>query len=141
VQSPQAGTAVIEGIVTRGRTEQPSWASALLSWETTDRIPRTKTDAKDSYFFRASSRDLRYRNAGSGRCLGPNPSSGATVRLMVSDQQRVGHNNFDAGGFRMRIRILGENREPLAEITLEILRLAFRLARTTGVAAPRLEIA
>jgi hypothetical protein len=41
----------------------------------------------------------------------------------------------------MRIRILGENREPLAEITLEILRLAFRLARTTGVAAPRLEIA
>jgi hypothetical protein len=115
------GTASIEGIVTRAGTSQPIENARVTVWA--DRGPdfRATTDANGNFVVSNMPAGIFNIEVQAEGYL-PNPSSNMIVRLGLSDRQRLRHDVVLSDASSISGRIVDEDREPLAGISIEILR-------------------
>jgi hypothetical protein len=115
------GTAAIEGIVTRAGTSQPI-ENARVMVSSNQGSYLTMTDRNGHYLVSNMPVGTFYIEVEAEGYLNYPPKSGIRVRLSLSDRQRLRHDAALSAFSSIGGRIVDVNREPLAEIDVEILR-------------------
>lgn len=122
VQDPApTGTASIEGVVTRAGTSQPIQNARVAIWG--DRGPDFQATTDGNGHFVVSNMPAGIFNIevlAAGYL--PHPSMNIVVRLGLSDRQRLRHDVVLSAVSSISGRIVDDNREPLAGISVEVLR-------------------
>jgi len=125
-QDPQVGTGAIEGSVTRAGSAQPIQGARVAIWGDKGPDFETRTDANGHYALSGiPTGPFNMEVKADGYLSSPDPSTGKTVRITISDGQLARHDVTMTSVGKLAGKILGENREPQSGIAVEILQLRF----------------
>jgi hypothetical protein len=124
LQAPRAVTGVIEGTITRANSTRPVEGARVAVWGDHGPDFKTTTDANGNYTvgdLPAGVYNMEVQAP--GYLAVPNPWANQKVRLTVGDQKRVRYDVALAATAVVRGRILDDDRNPVAGVSVEILEL------------------